>query len=65
MGMFTANVTDNIAQLTVNGKAVNNVKYTPIANQDPQKFANVNSFVFQEPTHKGLNIQIIVTNFHK
>jgi ParB-like chromosome segregation protein Spo0J len=63
MGRFAVNVTNDTAELTVNGKTINGVQYIPIANQNPLKFANVNSFVFQEPKHKGLNIQIIVSNF--
>jgi len=65
MGRFAVNVTNDTAELLVNGKAIDGVQYMPIANQDPKKFANVHSFAFQEPKHKGLNIQIIITNFSR
>jgi hypothetical protein len=63
MGKFDVNLTNDTAELLVNGMAIEDVEYMPIANLDPKKYANVNSFVFQEPKHKGLNIQIIISNF--
>ena len=63
MGHFSMNVTDNNAQVVVNGKALEGVKYLPVTDLNPLKYANVKSFVFQENKHKGLNIQIIITNF--
>jgi len=63
MGQFSVNVTENVAEVVVNGKAIEGITYLPLVDLNPLKFGNVNSFVFQENRHKGLNIQIIISNF--
>jgi len=65
MGDFAANVTGDKAELIVNGIPIDGVHYLSRTNLNPVKYANVNSFIFQENSLNGLNIQIIISNFKK
>ncbi len=61
-GTLEISVTDNIPTVTVNGKTIANMSYTPVLNRESENGV-AQSFILSQPGKNGFNIQLTIENF--